>query len=183
MLPPLAMRSGRLRIRDVLVCAALLASLGGCWMYSFTGGGLPRHVRTVAVLPFDNETAQGLLAPQLQQLLQREVQSRLGVRLANEANADAIVRGRIVDFAEAAPGVRPGGTGADGVGRPDVTQREVQIAVAIEIYDVREDRILWQSSALRGVGQYRPEQQVTEGIDLALRDVVSKVIDGAQSQW
>jgi hypothetical protein len=180
---PSPKRSGRRRLAEAALVLLLGLGLGGCWMYSFTGGGLPRHIRTVAVLPFDNETAQGLLAPQLQQLLQREVQSRLGVRMAAEAAADAVVRGRIVDFAEAAPGVRPGGGGVDGVGRPDVTQREVQIAVAIEIYDVREDRILWQSSGLRGVGQYRPEQQITEGIERALRDVVSKVIDGAQSQW
>jgi hypothetical protein len=180
---PSQMRSGIRSLRFVALAFMLASTLSGCFVYSFTGGGLPRHIRTIAVLPFDNETTQGLLTPQLQQLLQREMQSRLGLRLANEATADAIVRGRITDFAESAPGIRPGGTGGNAPGRPEVVQREVQISVNIEIYDVREDRVLWQGTSVRGVGQYRAEQPVDEGIERALREVIQRVIDGAQSQW
>ena len=45
-------RSGRASWRAV-VLATLLATTG---CYGFAGGGLPRHIRTAAVLPFDNNT-------------------------------------------------------------------------------------------------------------------------------
>ncbi len=60
---------------------ALAAAVSAC-AYGFSGGGLPTHVRTVAVIPFSNETAspeitrevtdalrEGLGEAELQQLL------------------------------------------------------------------------------------------------------------------
>jgi hypothetical protein len=38
------------RSASLLALAGLLLATAGC-LYSFTGGGLPRHIRTVAVCP------------------------------------------------------------------------------------------------------------------------------------
>ena len=74
----------------------LAAAVVGC--YSFAGGGLPAHVKTVAVLPFDNETAAPELPQELQIALREGLQSRLGLRDAPEERASAVVRGKVTRY-------------------------------------------------------------------------------------
>ena len=71
--------------------------LTGC-LYHFAGGGLPPHIKTVAVLPFDNETPQPTLQRELYDLMRRDVENRLGLREATEGKADAVVRGKILRY-------------------------------------------------------------------------------------
>lgn len=156
--------------------SALLA-LAGC--YSFIGGGLPPHIRTLAVEPFENETSQPVLSTDFQQEMQSELPRNLGVRLAGPAVADAIVRGRIIGYEESVPGIRAGEEG----GTVDVVQLEVRVTVDVEIYDLRQDRMLWKNGSVSGVGRYEPDQQSLAGRERAIDQVVAKVIQGAQSQW
>lgn len=163
---------------------ALLASFGlilsGC-LYGFTGGGLPPHIDTIAVLAFQNRTAQPLLSTELQLALQNSLPRNLGVRLASEERADAVVRGRIINYEEAAPGIAPNPQRG---GQVEVTQRQVRITMEAEIYDVREDKTLWQAGSITAVGNYLPDrEQAVVGQERAIKDLVQKVIDGAQSQW
>ena len=53
-------------IRRYGVVSLLL--LAGC-LYKFSGGGLPSHIRTVAVLPFENQTAAAELTRELSDAL------------------------------------------------------------------------------------------------------------------
>jgi len=158
----------------------LLAVLPGC-MYRFVGGGLPAHVRTVAVLPFDNETTQPLIETEIVQRLQTELPRNLGVRLAGEERADALIRGRVVRYEEVAASVRP----TQDQAQVPVVQRQVRITYELEIYDVREDRPLWRAQSQAALGNFLPERGETpqQGRDRAIRDLVQKVIEGAQSQW
>ena len=50
---------------SALACALLLS---GC-LYGFAGGGLPSHIRTIAVLPFENETPAATLQSELNERL------------------------------------------------------------------------------------------------------------------
>src|ERR687895_163121 len=60
-------------------------------LYSFVGGGLPDHIDTVAVLPFDNDTPLSVIPRELLDALRPDIESRLGLRSVAEARADAIV--------------------------------------------------------------------------------------------
>jgi hypothetical protein len=166
------------RLASLLLLAAVL--LTGC-VYRFVGGGLPAHVRTVAVLPFDNETTQPLLETEIVQRLQTELPRNLGVRLADERRADAVVRGRVLAYEEVAASVRP----TQDQAQVPVVQRQVRITYELEIYDVREDQPLWRAQAQAALGNFLPERGETpqQGRDRAIRDLVQKVIEGAQSQW
>ena len=73
----------------ILSLALTVAAVGGCIRYGFAGGGLPSHIRTMAVLPFENETASPELQRELFELLRQELRGRLGVREGAEATADA----------------------------------------------------------------------------------------------
>jgi len=104
-------------------------------------------------------------------------QGRLGLRPAGENNADAVVRGKVVRYDADVPiSFQPG------QGTADVTKRQVQITIDVEILDQRQGKTLWQRQGLTEVGQYQPPQEV-DGRKIALQKLVVDLVDGAQSQW
>ena len=52
-------------MRRFLSALVLCASSAGC-LYSFVGGGLPEHIRTIAIIPFENSTSQPLLESEIE---------------------------------------------------------------------------------------------------------------------
>jgi len=166
-----------MRFRASLVLVALAFS--GC-VYSFVGGGLPRHIRTIAIVPFENTTAQPLLDSEVETRMQEELPRNLGVRLAAEGVADAVVRGRITGYEEVAASVRP--VGPDD--RVPVIQRQVRILYEAEIYDMREDKPLWRAQSRAALGNFQPDSESPEqGRSRAIQEMVRSLIEGAQSQW
>ena len=165
-------RSGAVRSAAALalLCAA------GC-LYHFSGGGLPRDVKTVAVLPFDNKTGEPALTQEVNASIRDAVESRLGMREASEANADAVVRGEIVRYDPDIPLSYQAGQGT-----VDVTRRRVQIVLNVELYDQKHGKTLWKQNGLTVDGEYTPPAE-TDGRKLALDKLVTQVVEGAQSQW
>lgn len=157
------------------VISACGLALAGC-VYGFAGGGLP-NVKTVAILPFDNQTPEPALTKEVNDAVLEAFQRRLGLRPAAENSADAVVRGRVVRYEPDIPVSFQAGQG-----RTDVTQRQVQITVDVEIIDQREGKTLWQKQGLTEVGEYRPPQEA-DGRKIALQKLVNDLVDGAQSQW
>src|SRR6185437_12664901 len=72
----------------------LFLAAPGC-LYGFHGGGLPSHVHTIAVIPFDNQTPVADIQREISDSLRVRLISRLGLREASEARASAVVRGTI----------------------------------------------------------------------------------------
>lgn len=170
------------RSRAALALLAAAALGAGC--YGFTGGGLPGHIRTVAVLPFDNETVQPLLESDIQRELQTGLPRNLGVRLAEEALADAVVRGRVTGYEEIAASVRPTGPGGQRGEDVPVVQRQVRITYDAEIYDLREDRSIWRIQGQSVTGVYQPTSEAPDvGRGRAVREILNRLVEGAQSQW
>lgn len=168
------MRRSGVRSLVALVAAAL--SLGGC-LYGFAGGGLPSHIKTVAVLPFENETPAAGLQRELWELMRRDVESRLGLRAASESRADAVVRGRITRYE---PDI-PVGYSADAQ-QSRTARRRLQISVDVEIVDQSSGKALWTRKGLLAEGEYAEQAELT-GRRLAVEKIVNEVIAGAQSQW
>jgi hypothetical protein len=161
-----------------LSLVVLLAAAAACGVrYGFAGGGLPAHIRTMAVLPFENETASPELQQELFELLRRELRGRLGVRDGAEATADAIVRGTIktydVDI--------PVGFSADPQ-QAVSARRKLQVTIDIEIVDQSNNRVLWERRGLRAEGEYA-ERAEAEGRRAALQKLANDIVEGAQSQW
>src|SRR3989442_13772729 len=97
-----------LRRRCGAVAASALAlALAGC-PYHFSGGGLP-NVKTVAILPFDNQTPAPELTKEVNDAVREPFEGRLGLREAGEQNADAVGRGRGTRYEPDTPiAVQPG---------------------------------------------------------------------------
>ena len=155
----------------------VLGVVTACIPYGFTGGGLPSHIRTVAIAPFENQTATPELPRELTEALRSRLHDRLGLRDASEARANAVVRGTIqryeVDI--------PIGFSADNR-QATTAKRMLQLVVDIEMVDQVTGKTLWQRKGLLAEGQYE-ERGVAEGRRIAIERIVNDVIDGAQSQW
>jgi hypothetical protein len=165
-----------LRLRPGFLVSLSVIAVAGC--YGFAGGGLPSTIKTVAVLPFDNQTAEPTLTQEVSTTVREAVEGRLGLRQASERQADAIVRGTITRYEPDLPVAYTGNEGED----PTVTRRLVQITVSVEILDQHAGKPLWERSGLLLEGDYAPGQEA-DGRSKALDKLVTNIVEGAQSQW
>jgi hypothetical protein len=162
-----------------LVAVVVAVPLAGC-MYSFRAGSFPpEHIRTIAIEPFDNETNRFELSAELYERLLNDLPGALGIRTAGADVADAVVRGSIRRFDVVTPNYTSGGAGQ----AARVTQRQVSISISVEIIDLVENVILWESTNLTTQGEFVEGAPETEGRSLALDLLVQRIVDGAQSNW
>lgn len=161
----------------ILLLAVGLASCN----YGFEGGGFPSHIQTIYIAPFENRTPQFELEQELFARLLEELPSKLGLRPAGEGSADAVLRGEILRYDDVAQNYRPGSE-QQPVG--EVLSHEVQIGIAAELIDVRDNVIRWETRSLVGRGSYRPDTQTDQvGQGEAIENLIEQIINGAQSQW
>ncbi len=154
-------------------------ALGAC-MYSFEGGGFPSHIRTIYIEPFENNTAQFDIEQELFARLIEELPAKLGLQSAGRENADAILTGEIRRYRDVAQNYRAGDPGAAG----GVLSHEVEVGISIQLVDVRDNVIRWESSSLVGRGTYQPGSQNDDiAQQKAIESIIEQIMDGAQSQW
>ncbi|HTD84429.1 MAG TPA: LPS assembly lipoprotein LptE [Gemmatimonadaceae bacterium] len=159
------------------VYSLVLVALTACFPYGFTGGGLPSHIRTVAIVPFENQTATPELPRELSDALRNRLHDRLGLRDASEAKANAIVRGTVQRYEVDIPiGFSAGNRQAT------TAKRRLELVVDIEMVDQVTGKTLWQRKGLLAEGQYQ-ERGEADGRKQAIDRIVNDIIEGAQSQW
>jgi len=162
-----------------LIVSCLALVVAGC-NYSFRSGSFPEHIRTVAILPFENDTNRFELTQEIHQQLLRELPRALGITNAGEDVADAIVQGRIIRYDLTTPLFRPG----QQQDQVEVLQRQVSIRVEVELIDRVQNVILWDDLSLATQGQYLEESETEEvGRAEAIVLLVQRIVDGAQSNW
>lgn len=168
--------SGAVRsLRRLLWCAPVL--LSGC-LYGFSGGGgLPRNLRSVAVQPFDNQTASSDVQRELLDEVRKGMRDRLSLRDATEQKADVLVRGTIVRYEVDLPA----GVSAD-PRQTTSTRRRLQLVVDIEIIEQATGRALYMKKGLSSEGVY-PEGGEATGRRTAIETFVTQLVEGMQSQW
>ncbi len=137
----------------------------------------------MAILPFDNLTAEPALQAQVNTAVREAVQNRLGLREASESQADAVVRGTITRYEPDLP-VAFSGTDDPANRNVTVTKRLVQLTINVEIFDQRASRALWQRQSLTVEGDYDVAGGgELEGRRKALDRLTVNIVEGAQSQW
>ena len=157
----------------------LLAAPAACVpRYGFAGGGLPSHVRTMAIVPFDNETATPELQKEILEAMRKELQSRLGVRDAPEERADALVRGVVRTYDADVPVGYAAGQTQQAV----TSRRKLQLTVDVTILDQTNGKTLWEKKGLRAEGEYAERDEIN-GRREAIKRIVNDIVEGAQSQW
>lgn len=162
------------------VAAALALLMVGC-LYTFqAGAGLPGHVETIAVIPFENETGRFDLPQEIQERFLEELPRTFGVTVAGEQYADAVVRGTVRSYNVDAPSFRPGAAGD----RTEVVERRVNVVLEVQVVDRVGSLILWESRSLSARGEYLEASELEEdGRRRAVERLVQAVIDGLQANW
>jgi hypothetical protein len=168
----------RCRTRNSFV-AALLIAAGACNYTLSGGGGLPPHVKTIYVAPIDNRTTQFALTEEVTRELLDASTGRLGAQLGPEESADATVITTLTRYDDTAVNF----ASQEQVGA-EVFQRRIRLSASVEIIDNTRNEIIWSGGSVTGIGEYSPETELeTRGQELAIKDLVQKIVDGAQSQW
>jgi Lipopolysaccharide-assembly len=165
-----------LHLRSGFLVSLSVLTLNGC-LYGFAGGGLPPSIKTVAVLPFDNQTPEPTLTQEISRAVREAVEQRLGLRQSAEPQADAVVRGSITRYEPDLPVAYTGGDSA-----VTVTRREVEITISVQIQDQKQGKALWERNGLTVRGDYEPGREA-DGRRKALEELVVNIVEGAQSQW
>ena len=133
----------------------------------------------MAVLPFDNQTAEPTLTQEVDHR-----GARGGARAASACARPASSRptpwcaARITRYEPDLPVAYTGDEGRT----VTVTRRLVQITVSVEILDQNAGKPLWQRSGLLLEGDYEPGREA-DGRRKALDKLVTNIVEGAQSQW
>jgi len=161
----------------VHIALIVLFTIGGA-CYSFSGaGGLPSNLRTVAIQPFDNQTASPELQREIFEQIKSAMEDRLNLREAPEARADVVVRGVITRYDVDLPA----GAGAD-PRQTSSTRRRLQLTIDVEIIDQTSGRMLLKKAGMSRDGQYAEGGEAT-GRKQAIEGIVNDLIEGTQSQW
>lgn len=154
----------------------IAGAFSGCYGFS-GGGGLPKNLRTVAIQPFDNQTAAPELQREIFEQLRNVMRDRLNLREAPEARADLVVRGSIVTYDVDLP------LGASADGRNTTSnRRRLQLVIDVEIVETATSRALLSKKGLSREGQYAEGAEVN-GRRNALESLMNDIVEGVQSQW
>ncbi len=154
--------------------------VAGACNYTFSGGGgLPSHVKTIYVAPIDNQTTQFALTEDVTRDLLNAATGKLGAQLGAEETADATIMTTLTRYDDTAVNF----ASEENVGA-EVFQRRIRLSARVEIIDNTRNEIIWSGASVTGIGEYTPETELeTVGQQLAVADLVQKILDGAQSQW
>ncbi|MCX7984599.1 MAG: LPS assembly lipoprotein LptE [Bacteroidetes bacterium] len=160
-----------------LLKIVLLFSVSGC-TYSFKGGSVPPHLRTIAIPIVEDQTGSGnpILRESMTKQLTTAFLNDNTLQVTDRNTADAILEAVILDMKDA-PAV------LEGVEK--VTQRRVTLSVRATLYDQLLRRKLWEKS-FSGWGYYPSGSSLTqqnEGITEAIRKISEDILNETVAGW
>jgi outer membrane lipopolysaccharide assembly protein LptE/RlpB len=148
---------------------ALAGTLGGC-AYTVRNS-LPSHLKTLAIPVFGNNTVEFGLADDITQSLTNGFLADRSLRIAQERDANAVLRGTVVAYRNQVFGY----TSAE-----RATEYEIVLTVSVSFRDMIKNRDLWKDDAMTVRTTYnvvavgtQPAQTEADG----RRDVIQKLTD------
>lgn len=161
----------------VLLFLLVAVSLHGC--YSFNGGSIPAHLKTIAIPVFDDRSGAGIaqLRSECTKALVDKIESQSPLRFTpSMASADALLEGTIISFSDV-PGQLSGTT------ERAITNR-ITLVVHVTMTDrVKKTPVFTQSFvgfADYYAGNYVAQQQA---INVSLGQINDEIFDRIVSGW
>ena len=153
----------------------LLASLHGC-AYSIRNSNLPTYLKTLAVPVFGNNTVEFGLSDDITQSLISGFQADHSLRIAQERDANAVLRGTVTAYRNQVFGY---------TSQEKATEYEIVLTVSVTFRDLVKNKDLWKDDALSVRTTYNvvavgtePAKTETDG----RKDVIQKLTDRVVSR-
>jgi TolB-like protein len=143
----------------VVATLALAVVAVGCgYKLAGTGTFLPKHIRTVAIAPFENRSARPEIDIRTTEAVTRELSRRGGFKVVTDrATADALLEGVVTDF-------RTTPVQFNDQGR--ATRLETAVVLRASLREVTNGNILWNQANLVFRDQYDVQQTDVNYFDL-----------------
>jgi hypothetical protein len=163
------------RISIKILPVTLVLLLCSCWAYSFSSSGLS-GVDSIAIVKVDNSTPEYGLEDMLIQKINNAFESDHTLKVVPVSQADLLITATIsrysrdtyiADQTEAAK------------------EYKCTITLNIKIYHAKDDKILWEDSALTDFGTYSPDKGDTQddGNEGAFKKLIIEIMNRTVRNW
>ncbi len=163
--------------RIALVCLAAIVLFAGC-PYSFRGGSVPPHLKTIAIPLVDDQSAFG--DPSLRQNFTTELTNLFiadnSLEVADRGVADAILEGSILSVSDAPAAIQQG---------EQVSRRRITITAKFAFQDMKLRRTIWDKTfsnwgeyETSGGGITERQTGLTDAIRKTAEDVLLETVSG-----
>jgi hypothetical protein len=164
------------RITSVSCIALIIGGLlPSCGPYSFSGSGLPGHIKIIAVPLVEDRTPEFAVNEQLTDAIINEITRDNTLKIGNEAGADAIVIGTIISLEDRADTY---------TSQEQVESYRVYVTVEFEVQDRKKNSSLWKEKWSQW-GLYKLSDGPTreEGIETAVGKIAEDILNKTVSGW
>jgi len=166
-----------MRIFFSLACFSFFIVLSGC-TYSFKGGSVPPHLKTVAIPIVEDQSGYG--DPTLRDLFTQKLVERFTndntLQLTDRNTADSMLEGVVTDVKDV-PEVLQGGE--------QVTLRKITVTVRMTFEDLKLRKKVWEKS-FTNWGNYPSGGGLTqrnEGIQLSVEKLTEDILNETVAGW
>lgn len=167
-------------LRHIVICCffllALIVSITGCGVYSFSGHGIG-GVETIAIESFENQTAEFGIREELSDAILNALLKDRTLTVVDRSNADAILFGNILSIRDNPLTYDQNET---------VSEYEISISMSFVLRDPEKTDPVWQGT-LTGKGSYPFTSGGTtereEGMDKALDRLAQDLLNKLTSDW
>lgn len=169
-------KTPRVRFFSIYTLQSAFCILLGC-TYSFKGGSVPPHLKTIAIPIAEDQSGYGDPALRDQfstQLVQRFLNDNT-LEMADRGTADAVLEGVITDVKDAPSVVQAG---------EQVAQRRITVTVHVTFQDLKLRKKVWERD-FSSWGDY-PSTDFTkrvEGITEAVRKLTEDILNETVAGW
>jgi hypothetical protein len=154
-----------------VLCFVLL-SIISCGPYSFHGTSLP-GISTIAIPPFQNQTAEYGLSDKLtEELVDRFVQDNI-LKISNLKSADAVLYGSISKYQRRAYTYDE---------QENIKEYISEVYVKVWLEDNKKKKKLWEDD-LRGWGVYSVSEEEETGKQRAIDKLVQDITNRTVKSW
>jgi hypothetical protein len=166
-----------MRIFFSLACFSFFIVISGC-TYSFKGGSVPSHLKTVAIPIVEDQSGYG--DPTLRDLFTQKLVERFTndntLQLTDRNTADSMLEGVITDVKDA-PEVLQGGE--------QVTLRKITVTVRMTFQDLKLRKKVWEKN-YSDWGNYPSGGGLTqrnEGVQKAVEKLTEDILNDTVAGW
>ncbi len=160
-----------------IVVLLVVAIFGGC-VYSFKGGSVPAHLKTIAIPLVQDQSGYGdpTLRDELTQQLVDRFTNDNTLQVTDRNTADSILETVVVDVKDAPSTVQAGET---------VTGRRITVSVRVTFQDLKLRKKIWEKD-FNNWGDYASGGGLTQrndGVKEAIRKLTEDILNETVAGW